>query len=854
MKTEKTKQLNRCTDFEPTPFYFYNDKFDEKEIITQLDCMKENGISSFFLHVRDGKTVEEAYGTDLFFEQVKFIVEKAVERNIKVWLYDEDSYPSGNCGGKIVMDYPELQARTLKVEKVKVENGIARKELGRVKGLYGYIVKNENGTEKVKVVKNCFGPIRKRWYQVEIDKSYYAGMEDIHYVHRRGETNYATMSFEVCADESDEVYVAYLEQVNTEERYGMQVDTLNPRTSKIFLEYVHENYKKYVGKYFGKEIPGIFFDEPWTGGCSIAYTGSLHEHFYKKFRYRIDDNLYKLCADYKGAHEQFNKDYLSACADLYTNNFVRPIKEWCKKNNLLLTGHFQGEESPLFQAKAGQDIFNNCSLMDLPGFDIITTNLGGRKYPHLLLGANMVATVAAWTGKKTVFSECMALSPFNLNYYGEKRIADWLFVNGINWLVPHAFYYGFSTFQKGEAGKSYFFQDKYFSDYPKFAEYAGRVCKLLHDYKRQNNILLLVPINYLRENVLYSLKDNSCLKANEIILSFIRSALENQVGFDAVYADKISACKIKKGKVQFGDCKYDKVYVVAGGNDEDNVYNQLLNKGVNVVMLTENQNFDFVPQYTLEKDVDLMAYRKVNEKGDLIFLFNNSNEYRTYKVKVKEFSYIYDGETDEQKLLKVRDGYAEISLQAYDSTIILTFNNKQDAESEYVKELPLTEDRHEYLKNPQVFYTPKGTKNLVNVYDVEIVAGDKKTCFTGVENKRLRDIYGTQNKIYNDRFVIPYYDHAPQVPNIYPVQATYSTKVKLNRGNYLLFDGGTISGNYTLKWNGKIVDKTELIKKRVYDMSNFIYQPNEVLEENIFEIILHDADEFDGVNGEIYIM
>ena len=45
MKIEKTKQLNRYADFEPTPFYFYNDKFDEKEIITQLDCMKENGIS-----------------------------------------------------------------------------------------------------------------------------------------------------------------------------------------------------------------------------------------------------------------------------------------------------------------------------------------------------------------------------------------------------------------------------------------------------------------------------------------------------------------------------------------------------------------------------------------------------------------------------------------------------------------------------------------------------------------------------------------------------------------------------------------------------------------------------------------
>ena len=271
------QQLKRYPDFEPKPFYFFNDKFNAEEIISQLDCMKENGILSFFLHVRDGKTIEEAYGTDIYFEQVRFIVKNAAKRGIKVWLYDEDSYPSGNCGGKIVMDYPELQARTLRVEKVEVKSGIARKELGRVKGLFGYVVKTDNGKETVRVVKNCFGPIRKQWYHTEVDKLYISGMEDLHYIHTRGETDYATMSFELRAEEGDDVYVAYIEQVNTDERYGTQVDTLNPRTADLFIKCVHENYKKFVGNYFGNEIPGIFFDEPWTGGKYLAYTDCLHE-------------------------------------------------------------------------------------------------------------------------------------------------------------------------------------------------------------------------------------------------------------------------------------------------------------------------------------------------------------------------------------------------------------------------------------------------------------------------------------------------------------------------------------------------------------------------------------------------
>ena len=167
--------FNKNDNYEPIPFWFYNDNFDAEEIVTQLNCMKENGIRAFFLHVRDG-VVDEGYGTELFFNNVKFIVEQAKERNIKVWLYDEDSYPSGNLGGKIVIDRPELQANALKVVKVNVdENGIARKVLGRVKGLYGYVVENRDGKEKVKVLEECFGPIRRNWYKAEVDRVYAKG-------------------------------------------------------------------------------------------------------------------------------------------------------------------------------------------------------------------------------------------------------------------------------------------------------------------------------------------------------------------------------------------------------------------------------------------------------------------------------------------------------------------------------------------------------------------------------------------------------------------------------------------------------------------------------------------------------
>ena len=49
--------------------------------------MRDTGVGAFFLHVRED-ILDEAYGTETNFKRVKFIVEYAARRDIKVWLYD----------------------------------------------------------------------------------------------------------------------------------------------------------------------------------------------------------------------------------------------------------------------------------------------------------------------------------------------------------------------------------------------------------------------------------------------------------------------------------------------------------------------------------------------------------------------------------------------------------------------------------------------------------------------------------------------------------------------------------------------------------------------------------------------
>lgn len=360
--------------YAPVPFYFVNDEIDEREILRQLDCMKENGIKAFYLHVRDGIR-KSAYGTDEFFGKAEFIVREAAKKGLFVWLYDEDSYPSGNAGGNLVFDRPELQARGINAEKISVgKDGFARKVLGKASGISGYIITKKDGKEHCVRADNCFGAVRRHWYKRELDKAYYVDMSDLKYKHVRASTCYTETMFEIKAPEDAEVYAVYRLPAVTDNRYGTQTDCLNPETAKEFISRIHDNYKKYVGDYFGNVIPGIFLDEPSVGGGGLPFTDSFEKKFEKLFGYSPKDHYYKLSADYKGDSASFRRDYVYAVNRMFEENFLLPIKRWCKKNRLLFTGHFIGEEDLLFQALTGCNVYRSVKYLDISSFWIHILN------------------------------------------------------------------------------------------------------------------------------------------------------------------------------------------------------------------------------------------------------------------------------------------------------------------------------------------------------------------------------------------------------------------------------------------------------------------------------------------------
>ncbi len=854
--------MERYIDYEPTPFYFINDTFDRGEVVRQLNIMQESGISSFFLHIRDG-ILDQAYGTAVFFENVKFLIDEAAKRNVKVWLYDEDSFPSGNAGGKIVMDHPELQAYSLKVDKLKREeivDGVARRTLGKARGLFGYAVYNGEEGERSEKLTDCFGPVRRYWNRRDMDKTYYCDMQNkLFFPHIRAGTTYAEIMFEAKIEGEADVYVAYLQPVLTDSHYGMQADCLNRRTTEEFIKCTHERYAEYVGEYFGNVIPGIFIDEPSAGGL-LPYTQELSSCFQRLWGYDVTDFYYKLSSEYAGNGKKVRREYIQAVTELFCDNFISPISKWCEKRGLLLTGHFYGEEDPLSGALCAQSVYRQTKLMGIPGFDIIGKYVGDREHCALILGAKIVVSSAAQSGKKKILAECFALNPFNFGYEGLRKTGDWLFACGINWLVPHAFHYGYGAYQRADAGKSFFYQDKLFPEYLRFAQYAGRVCKLLSEYEHDNRSLIVLPSEGLNEEVPFPMCNTGVYPTDRALgiqdrcYQVVRYFIENQIGWDIADVAHTQSATIEHGEVRIGKGRYNKVIFIQGGEKEEATYENIKAAGVDCVFY-DGSSFDGFPKpYGFIGDsADLLVYEKRGEKANLLYLYQNAKRYAEVKIPTEKKAWAYDGEQHALFEVETKDGYVRVGVRGYGSLILL-FGEPPAIPIVGKYSYTVEGDRvFEHEQSPQWIYMPENAIFAITTYDIEVAQAGKKKLFKKHKYARLRDLIGTQDEIYQSNYVIPYFDTAPRQPSLYPCKAIFRATVTRQAGyEYLLFDGSSIEGKYRLFWNGEEISSQKMEKRPVYDGKNYICKPN-WKKKNILEIRFDEGREFDGVGGEIYL-
>lgn len=91
---------NSVKEYRPIPFWSWNDRLEPEELKRQIRWMAEEGFGGYFMHARGG--LETEYLSPEWFECVRQSVREGQALGLESWAYDENGWPSGFAGGKLL--------------------------------------------------------------------------------------------------------------------------------------------------------------------------------------------------------------------------------------------------------------------------------------------------------------------------------------------------------------------------------------------------------------------------------------------------------------------------------------------------------------------------------------------------------------------------------------------------------------------------------------------------------------------------------------------------------------------------------------------------------------------------------
>ena len=278
------------------------------------------------------------YLDSTFIRLYRASLEEADKLDMRVILYDDYHFPTGQVAGQFYQQFPEHMADRL--DKVETDHrGAGTITLDVPEGTYLGAALLEMGSRDTRDVSEMFKGGRISCQVAEGNwklMAFYLNHEAVLKIRNPGIMNYI-----------EEEAVAK------------------------FLSISYDKFHEGFGEYFGRVIPMSFYDEPslhwldgkiWSATFNDLYRKRYGESpikYYPALWYDIGD---KTAAARNTLH--------GLRAEMYADAFVKQLHEWCVEHNLLLSGHMDQEEiaNPVM---INGDLMKVFEYQDVPGADDI---------------------------------------------------------------------------------------------------------------------------------------------------------------------------------------------------------------------------------------------------------------------------------------------------------------------------------------------------------------------------------------------------------------------------------------------------------------------------------------------------
>ncbi len=366
----------------PTGFWFLNDHLDKKVIDKQLDEFVKQRFAGVVPHARDGLTTP--YLSKAWFDALAYIVDGCVKRGLKVWFYDENPFPSGTAGGRLLNKYPNLAGHTLAFNKIITTpiDGAINVGLGCTTNflrVYTATIDPQTGTYgDFEDVTNFAGIVGDKW-QVEgaRDKGYgpVFGDDSCEPFWRAWISHQSWTLYLPVGDDLERcILVVTLNKIAVDNS-GWYIDALNPETATRFIEITHQSTLDKLGEKRFKQFTAVFTDEAKL--CPpFPWTDSLPKDYYETYNEDIFKVLPDIAFNSDTNSELVRYKYRRLLGKLWLERFIKPMADWCQKYDLPLTGHISPEEDPIRQATMTPRWTSITGSMHWPGCDQITSKIG----------------------------------------------------------------------------------------------------------------------------------------------------------------------------------------------------------------------------------------------------------------------------------------------------------------------------------------------------------------------------------------------------------------------------------------------------------------------------------------------
>jgi len=437
-------------EYRSAPLWVWNDRMTNAQIDEQLADFKARGIGGVFVHPRPGLITP--YLSEEWLSLFKHAVDSGKSLGMKIWIYDENSYPSGFAGGHVPAVLPDA-----------VRSGLRMRTMSELPASFDsppVVVLRRSGDGFEDITARIGG------------ESFGAGEYRV---------------FDINRQKPNPWYGGYT-----------YVDLMRRDVTEKFLDVTLNAYKSVAGAEFGGVVPGSFQDEAEinpAGGQGMAvvnYTPALFEAFAKKWNYDLRPVLPSIYED-TGDWMRVRHDYYATLLDLFIENWAKPYHDYCERNKLTFTGHYWEHEWP--RPVVNPDNLALAAYAHMPGIDVLMNEFG--LDPHAQFGnaraVKEIRSAANQLGRRRTLSETFGAGGWDMTFFDQKRIADWEYALGVNFLNQHLSYVTIMGARKRDHPLAFTYHEPWWPLYNVLADYYGRLSVATSAGRQDNRILVLEP-------------------------------------------------------------------------------------------------------------------------------------------------------------------------------------------------------------------------------------------------------------------------------------------------------------------------------------------------------------------------